>query len=156
MAKRSTAAVNASPVFADTCRSSRGRVSPVGAGGASSSTMCAFVPPIPNEDTPARRGPPPAGSHGVSAVGTQNGPFAKSISGLGSVKCGTGESWRCSMASTALITPATPEAWLRWPMLAFTDPSAHQPVSPARPKTLVSAATSIGSPSFVPVPWAST
>ena len=51
------------------------------AGGASSSTACAFVPPKPNELTPARRGPALAG-HCASSVWTRNGVRAKSIFGV--------------------------------------------------------------------------
>ena len=43
-------------------------------------------------------------------------------------------------------------------MLVFTEPMAQKPLSPvpASRKAWVSAAISIGSPSGVPVPWAST
>ncbi len=63
----------------------------------------------------------------------------------------------CSTASTVLMNPAMPAAGPRWPMLVLTEPRPHQPASsvPA-PSTLDSAATSIGSPSEVPVPCAST
>ncbi|PSK61471.1 hypothetical protein B0E53_06631 [Micromonospora sp. MH33] len=61
------------------------------------------------------------------------------------------------MASTVLITLTMPEGWLRWPMLDFTDPMPHQPRSSVSlVYTAERAATSIGSPSAVPVPCAST
>ena len=59
--------------------------------------------------------------------------------------------------SAALMIPATPAAASRWPMLLFSEPIAQycrRLVS--RRNAWVSAATSIGSPSDVPVPCAST
>ena len=55
------------------------------------------------------------------------------------------------------MTPDTPAAVRQWPMLLLTEPSAQYArcvgdtlrTPPSAP------ATSIGSPSFVPVPWAS-
>ena len=49
-------------------------------------TTCAFVPPIPNELTPARRGPPLPGFQRSVTVLTKNGLVAKSISGFGAFK----------------------------------------------------------------------
>ncbi|RGC67276.1 hypothetical protein C5N14_19390 [Micromonospora sp. MW-13] len=61
------------------------------------------------------------------------------------------------MASTTLITPATPAAACAWPMFDFTEPSSNGPVSPRScPYVASSACASIGSPSVVPVPCAST
>jgi hypothetical protein len=51
------------------------------------------------------------------------------MAGLGRSKLMLGGIRPCSMASTVLITPTTPEAWLRWPMLDFTEPMPHQPRS---------------------------
>ncbi|CAM5512163.1 hypothetical protein SALBM135S_09159 [Streptomyces alboniger] len=52
-----------------------------------------------------------------------------------------------------------PAAVSRWPTLVLTEPSAQEPgasAAPSRLKAWLSAATSIGSPSGVAVPWAST
>ena len=52
---------------------------------------------------------------------------------------------------------ATPAAVSRWPMLVLTEPRPQKPVSSVWVrKAWVRAATSIGSPTGVPVPWAST
>ncbi len=111
---------------------------------------------MPKELTPARSGPVPL-FHSVFSVLTKNGPAAKSMSGLGSVKCRLGTRVRCSSISAVLIRPAMPAAVSRCPMLVFTEPSAQYPDRsvPSR-KASVSAATSMGSPSGVPVPCAST
>ena len=71
-------------------------------------------------------------------------------------KCRCGGTSSCSRHSTTLIRPATPAAASRWPMLVLTEPTQHAPLGRALPKTAPSAATSIGSPSGVPVPCAST
>ena len=124
--------------------------------GASSSTTCALVPPTPSELTPARRGAPPRAQSRSVAL-TKNGLLAKSISGFGASKCRLGGIWRCRSATTVLIRLATPAAVSRWPMFVLTEPIAQKPLRsvPWR-KACVSAATSIGSPSAVPVPCAST
>ena len=63
---------------------------------------------------------------------------------------------RRSRPSTVLISPATPAAASRWPMLVFTEPIAQKPLRAVRARNAwVSAATSMGSPSSVPVPCAS-
>ncbi len=53
-----------------------------GRGGASSSTTCALVPPMPKELTPARRLPSIAGN-GRSSPLTKNGVREKSMCGFG-------------------------------------------------------------------------
>ncbi|PSK61472.1 hypothetical protein B0E53_06632 [Micromonospora sp. MH33] len=70
-ARRLTAVSSADGVFAETCSRWAGRIrrSARYAAGASSSTTCALVPPMPNELTPARRGPPSV-SHLVSVFAT--------------------------------------------------------------------------------------
>ncbi|GAA5708303.1 hypothetical protein Save01_09188 [Streptomyces avermitilis] len=61
------------------------------------------------------------------------------------------------MAMTILITPATPAAACVWPMLDFSDPShSGCPAGRSWPYVASSACASIGSPSLVPVPCAST
>ncbi len=114
-----------------------------------------MVPPIPKELTPARSGPSPV--QGVVPVLTLKGPAAKSMAGLGVVWLTVGTSVRCFIISTVLITPATPAAASRWPMLDFTEPMAQYPVSgPESRNARVSAETSTGSPRRVAVPCAST
>src|SRR5438270_8557714 len=49
--------------------------------GPCSITTCAFVPPMPNDEIAARRGPSSAG-HGLSSVGTNNRVDLWSISSL--------------------------------------------------------------------------
>ncbi|CAM3314360.1 hypothetical protein MYSI104531_27285 [Mycobacterium simiae] len=98
-----------------------------GAGsGPSSITTCAFVPPSPNEETAARRGPESDG-HGVFSTGTNSRVGAASIAGFHWEKCRFGGIWPRCTASTALMKPATPDAASRWPMLVFTAPSAQRP-----------------------------
>src|SRR6185369_708604 len=72
-------------------------------------------------------------------------------------KCSDGGSCLCCSASAVLISPVTPAAASRWPTFVFTDPSAQNCCNCVDARnTCVSAATSIGSPSSVPVPCAST
>jgi hypothetical protein len=134
-----------------------GRAGPaVRDGGASASIACAFVPPKPNELTPMRLGVPLA-FQPVVAVATWNGPRSKSMSGLGSRKFRLGTSSPCRSCNTALTNDATPAALSRCPMLDFTELSrTGASRSAPSPNTLASAATSIGSPSWVAVPCAST
>ena len=53
-------------------------------------------------------------------------------------------------------SPATAAAASRWPTSALTDPSAQEPAGTAGPKARAKPSTSMGSPSAVPVPCAST
>ena len=76
-------------------------------------------------------------------------------SGFGVSKCRLGGISPCSSASVALIRPATPAAESRWPTLVLSVPIATV-CGATGPKACVSAAISIGSPSAVPVPCAST
>ena len=56
-----------------------------------------------------------------------------------------------------LITPAMPAPDSKWPIFAFTAPTVSGSAKlVCGLYTLLSADTSIGSPSSVPVPWAST
>jgi hypothetical protein len=74
--------------------------------------MCAFVPLIPNEDTPARRGRPASG-HGRAPVSSDTPAPAQSTCGVGSSLCKDLGSTPWRIAMTILITPATPAAaWL--------------------------------------------
>ncbi len=121
--------------------------------GASSSTAWTFVPPRPNELTPARRGERSAGQ-GRAWVGTWNGP--KSHCGLGRSKCRLGGMVACVRARATLMSPARPATVLRWPKLLLTEPRAHDSVPPAAAKAWTRAATSMGSPKAVPLPCPST
>ena len=141
-----------------TCHVPDGPGALAGGSGASSKIRCAFVPPMPKELTPARRGPPPGGAgQGLVSVQTAKGDSARTLRGFGSAKCKLGTSVRCRSISAALTNPAIPAAQCRWPTLDLTEPNPTEPgVRPAVPNTLASAAISIGSPSAVPVPCAST
>ncbi len=56
-----------------------------------------------------------------------------------------------------LISPASPAAHLVCPTCDFTEPSTAEPgADPAAMNISVSAASSVRSPTTVPVPWAST
>ena len=70
---------------------------------------CAFVPLIPKDDTPARRGPSPAG-HGRDSVNTDTAPADQSTCGVGTSTCNVCGITPCRIACTILITPATPAA----------------------------------------------
>jgi hypothetical protein len=116
---------------------------------------CALVPPTPNALTPASSGP--SAGHGADSVAIRNGLAQRSSSGLGRAKFAVGTSLRWCSISAVLITPATPADWPVCPMLLFTAPSLQKPTSSVDSRNAaVSAATSIGSPTRVPVPCAST
>ncbi len=63
---------------------------------------------MPNELTPARRGP--ALCQGVSSVLTLKGVLGKSMAGSGTSQFRLGGSSLCCKARLALINPATPAA----------------------------------------------
>ncbi|GCE02634.1 hypothetical protein EHYA_10411 [Embleya hyalina] len=124
--------------------------------GASSRTTCAFVPLIPNDDTPARRTRPPAGQ-ATSSANTSTRPADQSTCGVGSSTCNVRGNTPCRNANTILITPATPAAAWVCPMFDFTDPNHNgRSTGRSRPYVANNACASIGSPSVVPVPCAST
>src|SRR3546814_8858408 len=85
-------------------------------------TTCALVPPTPSALTPARRGASPSG-HAVIAALTTNGEAAKSMDGLGSLKCRLAGMQRCCSDSAVLITPVAPAAITRWPTLLLAERS---------------------------------
>ncbi|KYF86669.1 hypothetical protein BE20_28320 [Sorangium cellulosum] len=125
------------------------------AGGGSCSTTCALVPLMPKELTPAIRGAPPDG-HGSGAAGTANGVPSSEIRGFSVWKCrclGI-SSWRSESAT--LMNPATPAAASRWPMFVTEPIQQGSPSGRGPPSTSFRAVSSIGSPSEVPVPCAST
>ncbi|GAA5708190.1 hypothetical protein Save01_09069 [Streptomyces avermitilis] len=124
--------------------------------GACSRITWAFVPLIPNEDTPARRGPPVSG-HSRPSVSSSTAPADQSTWVLGFPTCRVLGSTPFRSASTVLITPATPEtAWV-CAMFDLSEPSqSGRPSCRSWPYVASSACASIGSPSDVPVPCAST
>jgi hypothetical protein len=82
----------------------------------------AFVPPMPNADTPARRGRSFSG-HARASVSSSTEPEAQSTCGEGSSTCSVLGAMPCRIAWTILITPATPAADWAWPMLDLSEPS---------------------------------
>ncbi len=84
----------------------------------------------------------------------KNGLPVRSMSVLREVKPGVGASRRCFSERTSLTRAATPAAVVVCPMFALTEPRPQRPG--ASPKASFSALTSIGSPSGVAVPCAST
>ena len=95
--------------------------------------------------------------HAVRSVGTLTCSWPQAMCGLGVCRwrCG-GSSW-CCKASTTLIKPAIPAAASRCPILVLTEPrSSRLAVVRPSPSTAPNACTSMGSPSAVPVPCAST
>ncbi len=124
--------------------------------GACSMTTCALVPLTPKEETPARRGAPVSG-HGVSSDGRASSPADQSTCSEGRSMCRVGGIAPCWRAITVLTRPAAPAAAWVWPMLDLTEPSqSGRPSGRLLPNTACSAWASIGSPSLVPVPCAST
>ncbi len=83
---------------------------------------CALVPLIPNDDTPARRARSTAG-HSAGSVNNSTDPAFQSTCDDGESTCSERGSAPCRIASTILITPATPAAACVCPMLDFTDPN---------------------------------
>ena len=121
--------------------------------GALAITTCALVPPNPNEETP-QRSVPAAFSTTGSAAGARFS-LSKSMYELRVAKCSVAGSTRCSIAISAFNMPATPDAGSRWPMFDLTEPIGSGLARP-RPSTSPIAVASIGSPTAVPVPCAST
>ncbi|RGC64959.1 hypothetical protein C5N14_31075 [Micromonospora sp. MW-13] len=162
-AQRPACAASAAASRADTGTGTTGR-STAGAAsagaastaGACSTMMCALVPETPNDDTAERRGRSTAG-HGVVSVTSSTAPASQSTWGVGASTCRVGGTTPCRIASTILITPATPAAAWVCPRFDFTEPSSSGAESPRScPYVASSACASIGSPSRVPVPCAST
>ncbi len=127
-----------------------------------STITCAFVPDAPNELTAARSGarPPPAsarGSHRIARAGTKNGDAARSMWGLGGCACSEGAIVRWRICSSTFVSPATPAAASACPTADLIEPSAQYCVSRVCARyARVNPSISIGSPSAVPVPCAST
>ncbi len=95
----------------------------VGSCGASSTMTCAFVPLAPKAETPARRGRSSAPGHSWASVSSSTAPADQSTCDDGVFACSVLGSSPCRMASTILITPATPAAACVCPMFDFTDAS---------------------------------
>src|SRR5262249_38692778 len=146
---RASCASNATPVFADTTHGTRASrpggtaatdpADPAGTGtagtaetgvtgvtgvtgGACSTMRCALVPEIPNEDTPARRGRPSCSGQGRDSVSSATAPESQSTCEDGASTCNVLGSTPCRIASTILITLATPAAAWVCPMLDLTEP----------------------------------
>ena len=118
-------------------------------------SRCAFVPPKPNEFTPAIAGPESSG-HRSRQRGTRNCRSSKGILGFGLRKCRFGGIIRRLSDKATLITPAMPAAASKCPILVFTDPiRLYLPLGRPDDSTFPMAAASIGSPIAVPVPCAS-
>ncbi|GAA5705593.1 hypothetical protein Save01_06446 [Streptomyces avermitilis] len=124
--------------------------------GACSMMVWALVPLTPKDEIAARRGRSDSGQS-TASVSSRTSPADQSTCGVGSSACSVRGRMPWRIAMTILITPATPAAACVWPMLDFNEPS-HKGRSPSRPWPYVasSACASIGSPSLVPVPCAST
>ncbi|CAM4181474.1 hypothetical protein KIPE111705_43970 [Kibdelosporangium persicum] len=125
-----------------------------GTSGACSRMTCAFVPLMPNDDTPARRARPVSG-HCLASVSRVTSPAVQSTCGDSSAACNVRGSTPCRIASTILMMPATPAAACVWPMFDLIDPR-YSGSSRSWPYVVNRACASIGSPSCVPVPCAST
>ena len=126
--------------------------------GASSSTTCALVPPMPNELTPARRGASPSASHGApAALADERAARRARAAGLGARKLTSGGSSRCLQRQHRLDQAGHAGGGVEVADVGLHRAEAQKPRrrSPAR-NACVSAAISIGSPSGVPVPCAST
>ncbi|BCJ69239.1 hypothetical protein Prubr_62600 [Polymorphospora rubra] len=171
LASRAACAARAGPDRADSGHSVTGEVSrPVvvpgttscpaaaeGSAGAACSRMTwALVPEMPNEETAARRGRSRSGQ-GRARVSRDTAPEDQAMCGDGSSTCRVAGSTPCRIACTILITPAMPAADWLWPMLDLIEPSqSGSSAGRSWPYVASSACASIGSPSVVPVPCAST
>ncbi|CAM5319100.1 hypothetical protein SHIRM173S_02297 [Streptomyces hirsutus] len=115
------------------------------------------MPLTPKLLTAATRCPLGPGSQSRTSVTTWKGLSSRSSRGLGKVNPAVGGSCRCRSASSTFSRLAMPAAMVVWPTLPLTEPIAQDAdAPPARRNASVSALTSIGSPSGVPVPCAST
>ncbi|GID94507.1 hypothetical protein Adi01nite_39190 [Amorphoplanes digitatis] len=112
------------------------------------------MPLMPNDETPARAGRSAAG-HGSGSVSSRTAPASQSTWEVGASTCRVRGTVRWRIAMTILITPATPAAAWVCPMLDLTEPR-YSGVARSCPYVASSACASIGSPSVVPVPCAST
>ncbi|PSK43397.1 hypothetical protein B0E38_07854 [Streptomyces sp. 111WW2] len=124
--------------------------------GGSSRITWALVPLTPKADTPARRGAPVSGQ-GRASVSNSTAPASQSTIGVGSSTFSVFGRIPWRIAMIILITPPAPAAATVCPMLDFSDPRySGRSAGRWRPYDASSAWASIGSPSRVPVPCAST
>jgi hypothetical protein len=114
------------------------------------------VPLIPNDETAARLGCP-LRVQSTGSVSSLTPPDSQSTCGVGSSTCRVFGSMLFLSAMTILITPPTPAAACVCATFDLKEPS-HSGLSSDRfrPYVASSACASIGSPSVVPVPCAST
>src|SRR5579864_241151 len=89
--------------------------------GASSTIMCAFVPPNPKLLMPARRRC--ARGQGCGLPGITIRVSAREIRGFSLVKCSWPGISLCSRQPSTLAILAIPDAFSKWPMFAFTEPN---------------------------------
>ena len=89
---------------------------------ACSMITCALVPLTPNDDTAPRRARPVSG-HARCSVSSEIDPAAQSTWDVGSSRCRVFGSTPWRMASTILITPATPAADWACPRFDLIEPS---------------------------------
>ena len=113
---RAACSANADADFADnTHGTTSGRLradsAAANSGGACSSITWAFVPLMPNADTPARRGRSVWSGHGRALPTTSIVPDDQSTCGVGESRCNVAGTTPCRIDSTVLITPATPAAY---------------------------------------------
>jgi len=80
-----------------------------------SSTAWKFVPPKPNDETPARRGSPCVSGQGCTVVATWNGVSSHGIAGFPSSWFRAGGTTRWCRPRIVAIRPAAPAAPMRWP-----------------------------------------
>ena len=122
-----------------------------------STTTWALVPDHPNPLTPALNGRSEWNGHSIGAEVTRRHSRSQSTCGVGFRKCKCLGIVRCCIESATLITLATPAAGSRWPIFVFTDP-IRSGRSAGRPLPYAAAVdrNSMGSPTSVPVPCAST
>ena len=84
----------------------------------------AFVPLMPNDETPALRARSTDG-HGVFDVSSEIEPAVQSTCDEGVVTLIVRGSSPCRSAITILITPAAPAAACVWPMFDLIEPSSN-------------------------------
>lgn len=113
-----------------------------------------MVPAKPKLLTAARRTGAFQGSHRVA---TRTGYTSQGMRGEGVVKFRCGKIVAERICSSALMTPTRPEAGSMWPRLVLTEPTiSGSSLVWVSANTLLMAPISMGSPSGVPVPCAST
>ncbi len=123
--------------------------------GASSRMTEAIVPVTPKPFTMAR--PVPVPGQERSSVGTVTGASSQAMRGEGVTRFRWGKTVRSRSWSAALMSEPTPAAPSMWPMFVFSDPTTTgRALVCESANTSLMASISVGSPSAVPVPWAST